>query len=242
MSDFAADYYNELERSRLGVTRGTVQLTAPEHLRCAGPEALGDGPGRPTVFEETVGNDYREAAKVQWDEHVSYDAFEPLSHEDSQKVRVQLETQEPVRHRAGFMCMTQLLADGLNETDKWMAAAGDIQCFPGLLPGQLVRIKKNIFGLATSPHEWWQDLQGGIKRKFLQDKCTGKPIAYVGSHVDDILIVAGTDEDHFDYIGSEIISGKDEVIVTQKKYAETRLFSLMEIPKRINEEDLAGQT
>ena len=82
--------------------------------------------------------------------------------------------------------MTQLLADGLNETDKWMAAAGDIQCafltggylargedqnlhqprtgFPGLLPGQLVRIKKNIFGLATSPHEWWQDLQGGIKR------------------------------------------------------------------------------
>ena len=60
-------------QTRLGVTRGTVQLTAPEHLRCAGPEALGDGPGRPTVFEETVGNDYREALNRATDgeDHVS---------------------------------------------------------------------------------------------------------------------------------------------------------------------------
>lgn len=201
--------------------------------------------------------------------------------------------------------MMQLLANGLVEKDAWSVAAGDIQCafltggyltrgedlylhqpstgFPGLLPGQLVRIKKNIFGLATSPHEWWLDLQEGMKkvrvtlkgatyafdqcpldpcifmlRKYDGLKFSGKPVGYVGSHVDDLLVIAARavnkliqaglsevfpidkwEEDHLDYVGTEISCGTDEVKVSQTKYTSTRLFTL-EIPKGLDEEDLAG--
>ena len=78
-----------------------------------------------------------------------------------------------------------------------------------------MKIKKNIFGLATSPHEWWEDLQAGIKgvtvvvdgldhiftqcaldpcvfllRKVVDGKISGPPVGYVGSHVDDLLVIA----------------------------------------------------
>ena len=301
---------------------------------------------------------FKQAEKVQWDEHISYDALEPLSLQDSLRVRETVDparilpchwayrdknwaarqaasdekdqpswrcksrlvigghrdpdlgveplcTDAPTLSRPGFLCLMQLLANGLAMEDKWMVAAGDIQCafltggylargedlylhqprtgFPGLLPGQLVRIKKNIFGLATSPHEWWVDLQNGMSkclvhyldkewafdqcpldpcifmlREYRDGKFIGEPAGYVGSHVDDMLIVAGKkvnkliqsalsqafpidkwEENHLDYIGSEIICGDDEVIVTQRKYAETRLFNL-EVPKGVDEEDFAG--
>ena len=301
---------------------------------------------------------FKEAEKVQWDEHLTYDALEPLSLEASPAIKETVSpdrilpcrwayrdknwaarqatstgesepawrcksrlvigghrdpdlgveplcTDAPTLSRPGFMCLMQLLANGLKAEDKWMVAAGDIQCafltggylargedlylhqprtpFPGLLPGQLVRIRKNIFGLATSPHEWWVDLQNGMgkarvgyqDKEFAFEQCAldpcifvlreskegqsvGKPIGYVGSHAEDMLIVAGRkvnkliqhalsqafpinkwEENHLDYIGSEIICGDDEVLVTQRKYAETRLFSL-EIPKGVSEEDLAG--
>ncbi|CAE7900046.1 RE1, partial [Symbiodinium sp. KB8] len=305
---------------------------------------------------------FKDAEKVQWQEHLAYDALEPLSLDLSQKIKdtvdpsrilpcrwayrdqnwaarkaVQegqdgageqpawrcksrlvigghrdpdlgvedLSTDAPTLSRPGFMCLMQLLANGLEAEDKWIAAAGDIQCafltggylargedlflhqprtgFPNLLPGQLVRIKKNIFGLATSPHEWWLDLQAGmykaevdyheetykfdqcpldpcifVLKKFKNGKFEGRPLAYVGSHVDDLLIIAGKkvnklvqgalssifpidkwEENHLDYIGSEIICGENEILVTQQKYAETRLFTL-EVPRGADEEDQAG--
>ena len=306
---------------------------------------------------------FKEAEKVQWEDHLSYDALEAMSLEESELVRKTtdaarilpcrwayrdknwaarksfaagetansdepkwrcksrlvigghrdpdlgveaLSTDAPTLSRPGFMCMMQKLADGLKKEDRWEVAAGDIQCafltggylnrdeplylhqpstgFPGLLPGQLVRIKKNIFGLATSPHEWWQDLQSGILRtpvhhagkEYIFNQCpldpcifmvqevtngeiTGAPQGYVGSHVDDLLVVAGRglneairkalsaefpidkwDLDHLDYIGSEIYCDGEEVTVKQRKYAETRLFSL-QIPKGADDEDLVDQ-
>ena len=48
--------------------------------------------------------------------------------------------------------------------------------FPGMVPGQLVRIKKNVFGLATSPHTWWQDLQEGIHDIELQMNSSGDKV------------------------------------------------------------------
>ncbi|CAE7261564.1 RE2 [Symbiodinium sp. CCMP2592] len=300
---------------------------------------------------------FKDAEKVQWDEHLSYDALEPLSLEESKRVRDSvpasrtlpcrwayrdknwaarqasggeqepawrcksrlvigghrdpdlgveaLDTDAPTLSRPGFACLMQLLANGLEAEDPWTAAAGDIQCafltggyltrgedlylhqpatgFPGLLPGQLVRIKKNIFGLATSPHEWWKDLQQGMLSAEIQylgetygfeqcpldpcifmlrrrdnEKFTGKPLGYVGSHVDDLLVIAGKvvnkliqaalsktfpidkwEEDHLDYVGTEIICGQGEVLVTQRKYAGTRLLTV-DIPKGLDEEDLAG--
>ena len=304
---------------------------------------------------EEVRQLFKAAERVQWEEHISYDALEPMSIQESNPSRIlpcrwayrdknwaarkshaagetpgaeepqwrcksrlvigghrdpdlgveALSTDAPTLSRPGFMCMMQKLADGLAKEDKWEVAAGDIQCaflsggylsreealflhqpatgFPDLLPGQLVRIKKNIFGLATSPHEWWLDLQSGIleatvtcddkQYAFVQcplDPCifmvqqkiggaiVGTPIGYVGSHVDDLLIVAGKkmnkairealsaafpidkwELDHLDYIGSEIHCDGEEVTVKQKKYAETRLFNL-EIPKGADDEDPVG--
>ena len=217
----------------------------------------------------------------------------------------EITTDAPTLSRPGLMCLLQLLANGLREIDPWEVAAGDIQCafltgsylnreeplylqqpgtgFPGLLPEQLVIIKKNIFGLATSPHEWWEDLQRGIHKTTITlddviygwvqcplDPCifmlkekrlnnyVGKPIGYVATHVDDILVIAPKsvgekvkeglsrtfpidkwEVNHLDYIGSEIEVHNEEVRVSQKKYVETRLFTL-EVPRGVCEEDYAN--
>ena len=215
-----------------------------------------------------------------------------------------LSTDAPTLSRPGLFSLLQKLANGLRDADPWKASAGDIRCafltggylkrdqelylhqpttgFAGLHPDQLVRVKKNIFGLATSPHEWWQDLQAGIKGITIQiegqdhsfDQCAldpcvfllrqrthnghrGVPKGYVGSHVDDLLVVAPStvgdkikaelsrvfpvetwEENEFAYLGSEIICHDDSVMFRQKPYIESRLF-LVDIPKNAHEDDLA---
>ena len=291
---------------------------------------------------------FREAERVQWEEHLSFDALEPLTTAESERVRrvpaervlrsrwaykdknwsrrregedvpwkcksrlviaghtdpdltnedLKLSTDAPALSRSGLACMLQRTADGLREGDPWTLAAGDIRCafltgsylymhqprtgFPGMLP-----IIKNVFGLATSPHTWWQDLQAGIldieleltvhgdkaMYKFEQsamDPCifmlrrrdgdggfSGEPVAYVGCHVDDLLIGAprglqhaiqrGLAErfeietwemDSFEFLGSRISVENEVVKMTQNKYAETRLFTL-DIPAGVNEADQA---
>ena len=101
-------------------------------------------------------------------------------HKDPDLEKGQLSTDSPT------ISLLQVLANGLRDADAWRVSAGDVQCaflagsyldrdeelfisqpvtgFPGMKPGQLVRVKKNIFGLATSPREWWEDLQDGFKR------------------------------------------------------------------------------
>ncbi|CAE7294300.1 GIP [Symbiodinium sp. CCMP2592] len=311
---------------------------------------------------ESARENFKNAERTQWEEHISYDALEPLSLQESRKIRAtvdasrilpcrwayrdknwaarqawlsggqdrgeepewkcksrlvigghrdpdlgieNLSTDAPTLSRPGFSCLMQRLANGLREPDPWQASAGDIQCafltggyisreeplylsqpttgLPGLVPEQLVLIKKNIFGLATSPREWWQDLQKGIFQVHLEidgkdyafDQCPldpcifmlremkdhrfiGEPIGYLGTHVDDILIVAsGTtsemirkslssafaidrwDIGDFSYVGSEISCGGNEVTVTQTKYVESRLF-LLEIPRHLSDEEPAS--
>ena len=237
---------------------------------------------------QDVHKKFREAEKTQWDEHLAYDALQPLSLSESDAVRSavaperilrcrwaykdknyarrregedvpwrcksrlviaghtdpdlgaeHLSTDAPTLSRCGLSCMLQMVANGRVRTDPWTVAAGDIRCafltgsylvrelymhqprtgFPGMSPGELVKIKKNVFGLATSPHEWWNDLRSGIfavevilpggvdgdHYKFEQcalDPCVfmlrkwtaggflGEPVGYIGCHVDDILIAA----------------------------------------------------
>ncbi|CAE7230957.1 GIP [Symbiodinium sp. CCMP2592] len=142
---------------------------------------------------------------------------------------------------------------------------------------------ENIFGLATSPREWWQDLQKGIFQVHLKigdkdyafDQCPldpcifmlremkdhrfiGEPIGYLGTHVDDILVVASGavsemirkslssafaidrwEIGDFSYVGSEISCKENEVTVTQTKYVESRLF-LLEIPRHLSDEEPAS--
>ena len=215
-----------------------------------------------------------------------------------------LSTDAPTLSRPALLCLLQRLANGLQDGDPWVAAAGDIRCafltggylkreeelflyqpttgFAGLHPDQLVRVKKNILGLATSPHEWWQDLQNGIKgimldirgeqyvfdqcpldpcvfplRRVVAGKMCGRPVGYVASHVDDLLVIAsrsislavreelskvfpvGTwEEGEFTYLGSEIKCEEDSVMLRQRPYIEDRLFTV-DVPKNANEDDIA---
>ena len=214
-----------------------------------------------------------------------------------------LSTDAPTLSRAGLACLMQKVANGLALDDPWHMSAGDIRCafltgsylkrelyihqpatgFPGMNPGDLVRVKKNVFGLATSPHEWWLDLQNGIyetqinvndkEYRFEQcalDPCVfmlkehvngtyvGTPKAYIGCHVDDILIAApGSlmkaiqgglsatfpiekwEDDEFEFLGSSFSIREQQVCIDQEKYASTRLFTL-DIPKGVSEEELAS--
>ena len=226
-------------------------------------------------------------------------------HTDPDLASGRLVTDAPTLSRPGLLCLLQLLANGLREGDPWRVSAGDIQCafltgsylsreqelfihqpptgFPGMRPGQLVRVKKNIFGLATSPREWWLDLQDGfykieikigdrvhrfdqcpldpcifMLRHFADGKFAGEPKGYVGTHVDDLLVIASTstsrliedalgeafpvgdwESELFNYLGSEIYYGDEEVVLSQQAYAESRLFTL-DLPKGVADEELAG--
>ena len=227
-------------------------------------------------------------------------------HKDPDLQKGHLSTDSPTISRPGLLCLLQILANGLRETDPWRVTAGDIQCafltgsylsreeelfihqpdtgFPGMSPGQLVRVKKNIFGLATSPREWWEDLQNGFRnvviefdnkhykfdqcpldpciftlREFCNDKFAGRPIGYVGTHVDDLLVVASGsvsdliqsalskefpiddwESQLFNYLGSEISYTNDEVVLSQRSYSETRLFKL-DIPHNTGDEEPASE-
>ena len=223
-------------------------------------------------------------------------------HTDPDLGTEQLSTDAPTLSRSGLSCMLQVVANGRRDPDPWTVSAGDIRCafltgsylsrelymhqprtgFPGMNPGELVKIKKNVFGLATSPHEWWNDLRGGIRqvevivnqenykfeqcaldpcvfmlRRCLQGVFAGRPIAFIGCHVDDILVAApGSiqkkiqkglsgvfpieewEEDEFEFLGSRIKVVDNGVNVSQEKYASTRLFQL-ELPSGVCEDDLA---
>ena len=226
-------------------------------------------------------------------------------HTDPDLASGRLVTDAPTLSRPGLLCLLQILANGLRQDDPWRVSAGDIQCafltgsylsrdeelfihqpptgFPGMKPGQLVRVKKNIFGLATSPREWWLDLQDGFSkievkidehvfrfdqcpldpcifmlREYANGKFVGQPRGYVGTHVDDLLVIAPTttsrlieealgqafpvgewESELFNYLGSEIYFGDEEVVLSQQAYAESRLFTL-DLPKGAADEDFAG--
>ena len=113
----------------------------------------------------------------------------------------------------------------------WLVAVGDVRAaflngieaprnlyfrqpirgIPGLLPGQLIEIKKGVFGLSTSPKLWWLKLSSDVVGITFQHKgesfkieqneidpccfrvvsCSGGRIAGMFfTHVDDIMIMA----------------------------------------------------
>ena len=97
-----------------------------------------------------------------------------------------------------------------------------------------------------------------VLRQYQDGKFTGIPKGYVGTHVDDLLVIASTsisklieealgqafpigewESELFSYLGSEIYFGDDEVVLSQQAYAESRLFSL-DIPRGVDDNDCAG--
>ena len=144
-----------------------------------------------------------------------------------------------------------------------------------LHPEQLLRIRKPIFGLVDSPAAWWKKFQKVVKKLWVRNKdgewvvtqstldhcifmvqrvnerdeagdpVLDPPMAYLGVHVDDVLLVGDGglcellktelsrqfpiqdwEEDKFDYVGSYIEVLSDKVKVTQASYATTRLFEV----------------
>ena len=159
-----------------------------------------------------------------------------------------------------------------------------------LHPEQLLRIRKPIFGLVDSPAAWWSKLSGTLKamtvaddegtkwtiRQCELDNCIftvhqiyqdengkvsyGKPQAYLGVHVDDILLI-GKDSlcaclkkelskqfpidewetGSFDYVGSFIDIQPDRIKVSQESYVNTRLFTI-DVEKGAKDWEPASET
>ena len=73
----------------------------------------------------------------------------------------------------------------------------------------LVKIKKNVFGLATSPHEWWNDLRGGIfnieigipqaglEAKFKFEQCPLDPCVFTLRKWKEWNVLRGADRLHW---------------------------------------------
>eukprot|EP00439_Symbiodinium_sp_Y106_P001495 s818_g1.t1 len=223
---------------------------------------------------------FKAAEATQWQEHLDFDALEPLSIEESRKVLRSVSNDRILRSRWAYKDKNwaQRKTEHGEELFLYQPTTG----FAGLHHDQLVRVKKNIFGLATSPHEWWQDLQNGIKgiildiggeqyvfdqcpldpcvfplRRVVAGKMCGRPVGYVASHVDDLLVIASRgislavrdelskvfpvdtwEEGEFTYLGSEIKCGEDSVMLRQRPYIEDRLFTV-DVPKNANEDDIA---
>ncbi|OLQ11876.1 Copia protein [Symbiodinium microadriaticum] len=339
--------------ARLDEPEGHEALMLKSDLTRRGIEKRKEKELKWSEIPDEVKHKFREAEQVQWDEHLSYDALQPLSTSESDAVRARipadrilrcrwaykdknwakrregdvgavwrcksrlviaghtdpdlgcehLSTDAPTLSRSGLACLMQLTANGLHNKDKWGLSAGDIKCafltgsyltrelymhqprtgFPGMSPGQLVRIKKNVFGLATSPHEWWGDLQNGfyqvkvydddghefkfdqcpldpcifMLRMWKEDRFLGAPVAYVGCHVDDLLVAAPVsfkdkiesglsgvfpidswEQGEFEFLGSQVRVGEETVEIMQEKYASTRLFHL-DIPTGAKDDEAA---
>ena len=159
-----------------------------------------------------------------------------------------------------------------------------------LHPEQLLRIKKPIFGLVDSPAAWWTKFRDTMrslvvehdnaKWKVVQstldhcifmvqqvlvyegqdDEVLGSPQAYLGVHVDDVLLVGRKDlcevlkdeisarfpirdweAERFDYVGSYIEIREDMVKISQASYALTRLFEI-DVDKDVPDHFEASET
>ncbi|CAE7226615.1 RE2, partial [Symbiodinium necroappetens] len=144
-----------------------------------------------------------------------------------------------------------------------------------LHPEQLLRIQKPIFGLVDSPSAWWAKFHRTVKELEIQydqrrwrivqntldhcifmvqevitnatkdDEVLGAPQAYLGVHVDDVLLVGDAElcevvkarlsaefpireweADCFEYVGSYIEIFPDKVKISQGSYVTTRLFQV----------------
>ena len=149
-------------------------------------------------------------------------------------------------------------------------------------PRQLLRVVKGVFGLPDSPRKWWKRLRKDMLNLKIhldsQDFCftqspldpclfqlvpveqpNSEPVAYVGVHVDDLLVVGSKrvsqavrdalsacfpvddwEINSFDYIGSHIEVTDEGVLVDQEAYAASRLFQV-EISKDQHDEDAATE-
>jgi hypothetical protein len=59
---------------------------------------------------------------------------------------------------------------------------------PGLRPGQLLRLLKDGFGLATAPRSWWEELSSRLQHEDFRDEY-GETVRYVPSRFDPCLYV-----------------------------------------------------
>ncbi|OLP74990.1 Copia protein [Symbiodinium microadriaticum] len=269
---------------------GRCHLVAEEHLRPATSEELGE------LFSTRVARDDLERLlELDPDDPETFDPpdcemqglddpaqeLPPVPDNDIEDMEY-----EPSLPGEGiFDDVPGIVASRRKKLD-WMASAGDITAaflngdplerelylrqpkggVQDLLPDQIFRVKKGIFGLPDSPRKWWRKLRRdmmniriefeGQSLQFVQcalDTClfqlcdpeSGKPLAYVGVHVDDLLVVEprglvgcikralscafpvdGWEDDTFEYIGSHVRVSDEDVFIGQESYASSRLFEV----------------
>ena len=149
-------------------------------------------------------------------------------HVDPDVDEVKKQSDSPTVSRTALMLVLQIAT-----SRRWEAAAGDVQAaflnglelkrelymhpphggVPGVLPDQLIRVRKKVFGLPESPKMWYERLVKvitdeifflGDKNYFLEptalDPCVfmllekkgDAPAGYVTIRVDDLLVIAPT--------------------------------------------------
>ncbi|CAE7821075.1 KdelR [Symbiodinium sp. CCMP2456] len=192
-----------------------------------------------------------EAERKQWAEHIQHNALEVLDVAASEKIRASVPRERILSSRYAYTA-----------TKPW----GNAKPAPARRGGRKrdwlwEDILTPIWGvdpLEVLTEETFM-IEGKAHRLrpcpldpcvfLLQSEDSDRPKAYVGIHVDDLLVVAhekyrlalqeriselfpvdSWEEEEFDYIGSRVIKKDDVVKVNQSAFVEGRLFSI-EVPK-----------
>ena len=104
---------------------------------------------------------------------------------------------------------------------------------PGVPKGSLVLIKKGIFGLPTSPRQWWSRVIGVLLKLRFQDPATQKYYTVVQSRLDpcwflirdeETNLLAGQLATHVDDI---LMSGNEQIVALMRNELK-REFALEE--------------
>ncbi|CAK0820255.1 unnamed protein product [Prorocentrum cordatum] len=156
---------------------------------------------------------YIKAIVEHWEEWKKFGSVEVMSPEASAKAREQNDKSRFLPSRFVFRDKNATIRTEANPVPvkaKARLCAGGL---PGLMPGQVLRAVKGVFGLATAPRQWWATLKstllkveliGENGRKFNLVQSLVDPALFVGHgsdgslqaivcvHVDDLLIAAST--------------------------------------------------
>eukprot|EP00435_Cladocopium_sp_Y103_P023416 s2511_g5.t1 len=132
-----------------------------------------------------------------------------------------------------------------------------VRGIPSLRPGQLIEILKGVFGLATSPKQWWLKLSSElltinifhedhlyIIEQNEIDPCAFRILREHDHTVQEAIAykfpVDEWEATEFEYVGCEYRVSEEEVLITQTNYVETRL-NKIPIPRDCKEDEEASE-
>ncbi|CAE7340119.1 unnamed protein product, partial [Symbiodinium sp. CCMP2456] len=266
---------NEIWMLRSDLTRRGVEKRKEKELKWS-------------EIPEEAHQKFREAEEVQWREHLSYDALQPLTLEESNAVRARVPPDRILRSRWAYKDKNYARRrDGESVGYRWPYGP---RSRDRAIINRCADFVKMRFRVSLTDGRQWKEgsesmdpgrrryqipvYEAGKKVHYQFDQCpldpcvfvlrkwenggfVGRPVAFMGCHVDDLLIAAprhlqgriqeGLSEafpiedwemDDFEFLGSRILVDDETVTVSQEKYATTRLFQL-DVPSGARDDEIA---